>query len=62
VAVLASWSTVDAAETCAWTAFELMAPVTGTPESPMLSMHAVLDDLEITTFFLDTLELDAYGC
>jgi hypothetical protein len=62
VAVLASWSNVDAGAVCAWEPFELMAPVTGTPESPMLSMHAVLDDLEITTFFLDTLELDAYGC
>jgi hypothetical protein len=62
VAVLASWSNVDAGEVCAWEPFELMAPVTGTPESPMLYMHAVLDELEVTTFFLDTLELDAYGC
>ena len=61
VASLANWSNLDAGMVCAWTDFELMAPVESAGP-PILSMHGVLDDLEITTFFLDTLELDAYGC
>jgi hypothetical protein len=62
LASLANWSNLDAAPVCAWTEFELTAPVQGTPESTVFSMHGMLDDLEITSFFLDTLEFDAFGC
>lgn len=62
VAALGDWSNLDAGEFCSWQDFELMAPVEDSPASVILYMRVVLDDLEVTTFFLDTLELDAYGC
>lgn len=62
VASLVGWSNQDAEPFCAWEPFEVMAPVAGDTASPLLTLRGQHDDLEVTTFFLDTLALDAYGC
>jgi hypothetical protein len=62
VAELGTWSNKDGRETCDWTSFQLEAAVTASPERALLYMHAETDDLNITSFYLDSLELEAQSC
>lgn len=62
IASLAQWSNLDAAATCSWTPFELSAPLSGQADTATLYFHSALDDLDVTTFYIDTLELETFSC
>ena len=62
VAELGTWSNKDARETCDWVEFELDAALTATPRRAELRIRAVTDDLNISSFYLDTLQLEALAC
>lgn len=56
------FSNLDAGETCTWTLFQLDAPTSHAGETVTLSLHGQTDGLEITSFGLDTLVLEALAC
>lgn len=62
LAALGTWSNKDASSTCDWETFELEAPLTTITPSAELRLRADVDDLRITSFYLDTLQLEVQAC
>ena len=65
VADVASWSNRDAFMACDWTWFEAIADVVA-PEAAarpvVLRIESKLDGAMVTSFYLDTLAFEAFGC
>ena len=62
VARLAELSNRDADTVCVWADVEFAAVVDDPITTVDFHMEGKLDDLEITTFFLDTLSIEAFAC
>ena len=62
IATLASFSNLDARPVCSWERFEASAVITDESELAMLYMESQLDSQYVTSFFLDRLALEAFGC
>jgi hypothetical protein len=56
---LASLSNADAGATCSWQPFSLTSPAPHAGQTIQLDFHAASDSLRWTSFYLDSLRLDA---
>ena len=59
---IGQFSNIDAGPVCAWSTFEKEVNLSSQPGKVTLEFHAVVDDLNITSFNVDTLDIEAFGC
>jgi hypothetical protein len=62
IAELGGFSNKDGRATCDWTTFELQSSVAETPRRGQLWIRAETDDANVTSFYLDTLQLEVLAC
>jgi len=59
---LASYSNLDVGAVCSWTEFELDAASAHAGETIQLHLRGTSDGLYVTSYFVDSLHLEAYAC
>jgi len=65
VADVARWSNQDAGSTCRWDYFQAMADVVAPSPAPRMAVvriDSTLDNGRVTSFYLDSLAFEAFGC